>query len=552
MGSFTNNTDKYIAVLYYNSNNQYMGELYVIAPGKSITDISDSETYLIGFVATKSYGRTFPTQAVRTTNGSSASRSWYIYNQVNLSTGAYSQLAANISELKGTATIKTTGFDGCYGEFTQVASYQSGKNTVILDSWTIDGMDLTTGPSGGGDEPVDPSPVETDHYYNFNFTSNVGSVSSAQINNTDAVSGDGTTSPFRGIAPVDTAFPVKVTLEVDDTFDSSKYDFVLKKSGTTIESSVSAETVQDMYGNDVSGLVVSFTLSAMSSTELDATDTTADEYTLTATEKTTPTPEPEPDPGPTTEEASTAVTTYIATSDFLNALQKAVFITADGAAQPQLSGVKSAKQVFDTITSTLSQTAKVGNYSLQVVTPYITDFSRLKDLGTIAVPSHFNNADDYVGTSIKLYAPLVGYIDLDPQKCIGHNIHIIYKYEVITCRALVLIYSDFLNKETIIAQSECNFGIDIPIAGDTSTYTSSYWDVLTSQLGELTPYLLIERINPLTDISEVKGKKTQKVVKVSDVTGYVKFDTIFLKDIPAESKELDQILTYLTTGVLVN
>ena len=257
--------------------------------------------------------------------------------------------------------------------------------------------------------------------------------------------------------------------------------------------------------------------------------------------------------GETSENAPTFVTAYLPSDADIKALQNVIWMSSTGDVANVYVYVVRYHQIFDTLTADAVQDMKLGNYSLSRNVGYLKSNTYIKDMGSVKINEHFNSADDYKSTAIKLYIPLYGYIDLSPSDVMGHTIYLQYNYEIIDGKALAIVYSDFIDPKTVIAQVSCNFAIEEPIGSNvTSYYANSYWQILTAQLGELKPYILISRKTPASDIISEQGQRIQKKVKVSDCSGYTKFDTIFINNISATSDEKNKIINYLKSGVLVN
>lgn len=257
-------------------------------------------------------------------------------------------------------------------------------------------------------------------------------------------------------------------------------------------------------------------------------------------------------PAPLTEDYPHFTFVYLPTSGQVETIANSVWLSNSGVVD-LITYANRYEQIFDIITSDKTREMYLGSIDIGIQVAYIEDRVFTRDLGTVSIEEYFHDADDYVSTTIRLYVPLYGYVDLDPSDVMGHSVGISYKYEVDSGRALAMVYCDYLDPKTILWQGAVNFAIEEPIGSiGQSSYTSSYWTILTQQLGELKPYIIITRKNPATDILDVKGRRGQKVVKVSDVTGFVKFDTIFLTGIEASLTELNEIASYLKTGVLVN
>ena len=68
-----------------------------------------------------------------------------------------------------------------------------------------------------------------------------------------------------------------------------------------------------------------------------------------------------------------------------------------------------------------------------------------------------------------------------------------------------------------------------------------------------TPYLIITR--PVQSVpeklNELQGYPSNITATLSDLTGYTEVETIYLKDIPATTAEIDEIEALLKGGVII-
>lgn len=249
---------------------------------------------------------------------------------------------------------------------------------------------------------------------------------------------------------------------------------------------------------------------------------------------------------------ATFITPYLVSKSDVNAIANAIWISEDGSEITATNNILSYKQIYDTLTSENEQTLKLGGYSVGRTAKYLVDYTYVRSLGTVTINEYWHNADDYENTDINVYVPLVGLISVDSNVVMGHTLRLEYRYEIIDGKALAVLYCNSYGDESVIWQSSCNFAIDEPINNNSyTTYANSYWTILTSQLGELQPYVLIDRKQPASDIIDVSGNKVQIVKKVSECKGFVAFERVYLNDIEATSNELEEINSLLGSGIIV-
>lgn len=253
-----------------------------------------------------------------------------------------------------------------------------------------------------------------------------------------------------------------------------------------------------------------------------------------------------------TSEYATFITPYLVSKNDVNAIANAIWIDDDGSEINATNNILSYKQIFDTLTSDKSQTLKLGGYSTGRDVLYLVDYQYTRNLGYVSIDEYWHNADDYDNTEVSVYVPLVGLVSLDVGRVMGHKIFLEYRYEIINGKALAVLYSDCYNNNSIIYQASCNFAITEPISNnDMTEYANSYWTILTTQMGDLKPFVLIDRKQPASDIISVRGNDVQVIKKVSECSGFVAFNKIFLQDIGSTNREFEEISKLLTSGVII-
>lgn len=64
------------------------------------------------------------------------------------------------------------------------------------------------------------------------------------------------------------------------------------------------------------------------------------------------------------------------------------------------------------------------------------------DCGTITVPERLHNATDYAPfTSLHIYLPFIGIVELDTDECMNASLHVVYRMDVYTGTCVALIYA---------------------------------------------------------------------------------------------------------------
>jgi hypothetical protein len=255
--------------------------------------------------------------------------------------------------------------------------------------------------------------------------------------------------------------------------------------------------------------------------------------------------EPEPD-------YATFITPYIVSKANVNHLASAIWISEDGSTITAMDNILSYKEIYDTLDSDVSQEIKLGGYSSGTTAKYLVDYTHTRNLGGVDIEEYWHNADDYENTTVRVYVPLIGLVDVETGQVMGHKLYLEYRYEIIDGKALAVLYTDSYSPESIIYQGSCNFAIDEPInSNNIDSYANSYWTILSAQLGDLKPYVLIDRKQPASGLAEEIGNKVQIAKKVKECSGYTEFEYITVSGLEATNSEYAEIVSLLTSGVIV-
>ena len=255
--------------------------------------------------------------------------------------------------------------------------------------------------------------------------------------------------------------------------------------------------------------------------------------------------EPEP-------EYATFITPYIVSKSNVNAIASAIWINEDGSTIAATDNILSYKEIYDTLTSDNEQEIMLGGYKTGTTAKYLVDYTHTRNLGGVIISEYWHNADDYENTTIRVYVPLVGVVDIDTKDVMGHKLYLEYRYEIIDGKGLAVLYTDSFEPSSIIYQGSCNFAIDEPInSNNIDSYANSYWSILSAQLGDLQPYVLIDRKKPAEGLAEEVGNKVQIAKRVGDCSGYVEFEQITVSGLEATNSEYAEIVGLLNSGVIV-
>lgn len=238
---------------------------------------------------------------------------------------------------------------------------------------------------------------------------------------------------------------------------------------------------------------------------------------------------------------------------------------------------------------------KVGYLDSGVSSNFVSNQYTKIDCGTVNLQEYFGNVFDYAPyTTIELYLPCIGFVQLDVANVMRSSINIAYTVDVLTgaCLAEVNVRRD--NSGGVLYSYSGNCASQYPLSsGSYMGIVSSVIGVAGSIVGTVAsggslaplaigatsgllnaktrvqhsgslsgnsgvmggkiPYLIITR--PQTNMPEnfehYQGLPSNVYSKLSSCRGFVKVKNVNVQNINAESVELDEIKTLLLDGVII-
>lgn len=311
-----------------------------------------------------------------------------------------------------------------------------------------------------------------------------------------------------------------------------------------------------------------------------------------------------PDPTlPDTVTSSRLFTVYSPSSTNLNSLGTYLWDSSLMASlrdiwQDPLDGIISLIQVFATPTTSGSQNIILGYLDSGVSAPVVSSQFVTVDCGSVAVKENKGNSTDYAPyTSLHLFLPFIGVVELDSSECMNSTINVVYKVDVYTgtCLAQVKVTrtKDMPNSPILYTYSG-NCAQQIPltsgnatgvlsalvggvtaglsvasggglgvlagasIAGQSLTHDmfhvnhSGNISANAGIMGNKKPYLIIGRRHgyDANNYNTIYGFPANKTIILGNHTGYVKVKKCFLKT-SATKHEHDEIMSLLREGVIL-
>lgn len=258
---------------------------------------------------------------------------------------------------------------------------------------------------------------------------------------------------------------------------------------------------------------------------------------------------------PPSEERVDFFTIYEPTNDNMKKINDAIFINAaDGTTINVQQYFSSYKKFYCKIPVAGYKQLKGGRYDFGEQAPYVKEHTIVVDCGSVEIPEQYQSLLDYSPFSrLTIYLPFVGFQELDDKLVVGHTLKVQYTVDVLSGRCLAQLYVDGTDLQSCFAEYGGTIAADEIFGTDNGyNYYGAYELMTTLQLGELSCYVLIHTKMPLEgDIVNYKGLPTNEIIKVGDVTGFVKYSSIHVDGMTATDSEKSEIESLLMSGIFV-
>ena len=258
---------------------------------------------------------------------------------------------------------------------------------------------------------------------------------------------------------------------------------------------------------------------------------------------------------PPSEERVDFFTIYEPTNANMKKINDAIFINAaDGTTINVQQYFSSYKKFYCNIPVAGYKQLKGGRYDFGEQAPYVKEHTIVVDCGSVEIPEQNQSLLDYSPFSrLTIYLPFIGFQELDDKLVVGHTLKVQYVVDVLSGRCLAQLYVDSTDLKSCFAEYGGTIAADEIFGTDNGyNYYGAYELMTTMQLGELSCYVLIHTKIPLEgDIVNYKGLPTNEIVKVGDVTGFVKYSSIHVDGMTATDSEKSEIESLLMSGIFV-
>ena len=258
---------------------------------------------------------------------------------------------------------------------------------------------------------------------------------------------------------------------------------------------------------------------------------------------------------PPSEERVDFFTIYEPTNANMKKINDAIFINAaDGTTINVQQYFSSYKKFYCKIPVAGYKPLKGGRYDFGEQAPYVKEHTIVVDCGSVEIQEQNQSLLDYSPFSrLTIYLPFIGFQELDDKVVVGHTLKVQYVVDVLSGRCLAQLFVDSTDLKSCFAEYGGTIAADEIFGTDNGyNYYGAYELMTTMQLGELSCYVLIHTKIPLEgDIVNYKGLPTNEIVKVGDVTGFIKYSSIHVDGMTATDSEKSEIESLLLSGIFV-
>ena len=258
---------------------------------------------------------------------------------------------------------------------------------------------------------------------------------------------------------------------------------------------------------------------------------------------------------PPSEERVDFFTIYEPTNANMKKINDAIFLNAaDGTTINIQQYFSSYKKFYCKIPVAGYKQLKGGRYDFGEQAPYVKEHTIIIDCGSVEISEHYQSLLDYSPFSrLTIYLPFIGFQELDDKLVVGHTLKVQYVVDVLSGRCLAQLFVDSTDLQSCFAEYGGTIAADEIFGTDNGyNYYGAYELMTTMQLGELSCYILIHTKIPLEgDIVNYKGLPTNEIVKVGDVSGFVKYSSIHVDGMTATDAEKSEIESLLMSGIFV-
>ena len=251
---------------------------------------------------------------------------------------------------------------------------------------------------------------------------------------------------------------------------------------------------------------------------------------------------------PSTNKRTNFYTVYAPTDENMKNINNTIFIDNNDVINKFIS----YKKFWCNIPTDGTAKMKAGNYDFNFEAPAVHDNIIDVDCGSVNVEELYHSLLDYSPFSrLTIYLPFIGFMDLDDKMVMGKVVRVNYRVDVLSGRCLAEIYTMIDDStESCIASYAGIIASDEPLSQGQVNYKGGYELMTSMQLGELTPFIMVNTQVPLdNDGTNLDGLPVDEVKRVGDCTGFVRYSFINASGCSGTDAEKTEIENLLKSGI---
>ena len=251
---------------------------------------------------------------------------------------------------------------------------------------------------------------------------------------------------------------------------------------------------------------------------------------------------------PVTNKRTNFYTVYAPTDENMKKINNTVFIDNNDVINKFIS----YKKFWCIIPTDGIAKMKAGNYDFNFEAPVVHGNIIDVDCGSVTVEELHHSLLDYSPFSrLTIYLPFIGFMDLDDKMVMSKTVRVNYRVDVLSGRCLAEVYTMIDDStESCIASYAGTIASDEPLSQGQVNYKGGYELMTSMQLGELTPFILVNTQVPLDSGSvNLDGLPVEEVKRVGDCTGYIKYSFINASGCSGTDAEKTEIENLLKSGI---
>lgn len=193
------------------------------------------------------------------------------------------------------------------------------------------------------------------------------------------------------------------------------------------------------------------------------------------------------------------------------------------------------------------KTAKVllGGYDTNVTANSVTTDIIETDCGTVEIVGNYNNAMDYENTTIEIYLPFIGFMQLDTEKVMNETLSLVYKTNIINGDTIACLYN---TTGTLLYTFNSNASFEIPYRLNEEIEAKGRLEINSNYLFGFTPFVTV-RYNKAYNTANVIANDNRETF-IKNETGYIKCSEVF-NTVKATATEKAEIENLLKEGIII-